>query len=90
MILASIDKDNVAITMRDLEVSIGPTLKLWVVVTAKHLLVRAMEMLHVILVDIAWGNVSTSTKPLNTTMSLKTTVDEMHGRAEWDLGVHHR
>ena len=68
MILA-IDKDNVAITMRDLEVSIGPNLKLWVVVTAKHLLVRAMEMLHVVLVDIARSNVGTSTKPLNTTIS---------------------
>ena len=61
-------------TMRDLEVSIGPNLELWVVVvgivTAKHLHVRAMEMLHVVLVDIARSNVGTSTKLLNTTISL--------------------
>ena len=60
--------------MRDLEVSIGPCLELWVVVgimTAKHLLLRAMERMlhHVVLVNIARSNVGTSTKPLNTTIS---------------------
>ena len=78
--------------MRDLEVSVGPCLELRVViwiVTVTHLLVCAMEVLHVVFVDVRWSNVSTSTEPPNTTIRLKVAIVEMHGGAEWVLGVYH-
>ena len=80
-------------TVRDAEVAIGPSLELWVVVRVvfvANFLVCSMEMLHVGFVHVARSDIGSSTEPPDTTVSLKITVVEVHGRAEWVLWVHDR
>mmetsp|Transcript_31047 Transcript_31047/g.51290 ORF Transcript_31047/g.51290 Transcript_31047/m.51290 type:complete len:329 (+) Transcript_31047:171-1157(+) len=80
-------------TVRDQEIAVGPSLELLVVrriVVVADFLVGTMEVLHVILIDVARSDIRSSTEPPDTTVRLKITVVKVHGRTEWVLWVHDR
>mmetsp|Transcript_13773 Transcript_13773/g.19694 ORF Transcript_13773/g.19694 Transcript_13773/m.19694 type:complete len:267 (-) Transcript_13773:561-1361(-) len=84
-------KPTCFVTMFDNEVSIGPCLKFFIiirVVFVTYLLVSSVKMFHIFLIDVGWGDVSSTTEPPHATISLKISVVEVHGRSKWILWVH--
>mmetsp|Transcript_17172 Transcript_17172/g.31040 ORF Transcript_17172/g.31040 Transcript_17172/m.31040 type:complete len:408 (-) Transcript_17172:78-1301(-) len=75
-------KTTSLISMLDDKVAVGPSRELIVVVRVvfvAYFFVRAMEMLHIILVNITRSNISASPEPPDTAVGFKITVVEMHG-----------
>mmetsp|Transcript_38377 Transcript_38377/g.69161 ORF Transcript_38377/g.69161 Transcript_38377/m.69161 type:complete len:296 (+) Transcript_38377:327-1214(+) len=80
------------ITVGDDKVFVRPGFELGVelrIVSITHLLVRSMEMLHVILVEVRGSKVGTAAEPPNATIRLEVPVVEMHGRTMGITGMHH-
>mmetsp|Transcript_11489 Transcript_11489/g.23545 ORF Transcript_11489/g.23545 Transcript_11489/m.23545 type:complete len:334 (+) Transcript_11489:778-1779(+) len=95
-------------TMLDLKVFVGPLFEFGVVLRIMlitNLLERSMEVLHIILIDVAGSNILTTTEPPNATIRFKVAVVKMHGWAmriarvhnagqssgeEWDLAIRSR
>mmetsp|Transcript_5424 Transcript_5424/g.14928 ORF Transcript_5424/g.14928 Transcript_5424/m.14928 type:complete len:222 (-) Transcript_5424:112-777(-) len=79
--------------MLDQKVLVGPLLELGVellVVLVAHLLVGAVEVLHVLLEEVGGGDVSAATEPPNTAVRLEVAIVEVHGRGHGVARVHHR
>mmetsp|Transcript_11917 Transcript_11917/g.20237 ORF Transcript_11917/g.20237 Transcript_11917/m.20237 type:complete len:256 (+) Transcript_11917:1811-2578(+) len=85
-------KSTSFITVRNNKVLIGPRFEFGVefwIVTITDLLVCSMEMPHIIFIEVCRSNIGSTSKPPNTSISLKVTVVEMHGRTMRIAWVHH-
>mmetsp|Transcript_11683 Transcript_11683/g.28716 ORF Transcript_11683/g.28716 Transcript_11683/m.28716 type:complete len:243 (-) Transcript_11683:358-1086(-) len=77
--------------MRDDEVPVRPRLELGIelrIVTIAHLLVRAVEVRHVVQIEVRGGDVCTAAEPPNASIGLEVTVVEVHRGTEGVAGMH--
>ena len=77
--------------MVDDEVPVGPGLELGVefgIVAIAHLLVGAVEVFHVVEVEVGGGDVGSSAEPPYASVGLEVSVVEVHGGAVGVAGVH--
>mmetsp|Transcript_57784 Transcript_57784/g.132724 ORF Transcript_57784/g.132724 Transcript_57784/m.132724 type:complete len:209 (+) Transcript_57784:433-1059(+) len=80
-------------TVLDVEILVGPLLELgvvaWIVLVAR-LLVRTMEVLHIVLKEVRGRQVRAAAKPPHSALCLKVAVVKMHRRRHRITWVHHR
>mmetsp|Transcript_46568 Transcript_46568/g.98827 ORF Transcript_46568/g.98827 Transcript_46568/m.98827 type:complete len:462 (+) Transcript_46568:138-1523(+) len=80
------------VAVADDEVPVGPRLELGIelgIVTVAHLLVRAVEVPHVVEVQVGGGDVRAAAEPPHAAVGLEVAVVEVHRRTVGVARVHH-